>query len=501
MGLAACGDDDDEITGPVGADPAFAEGVAAGAVTDSEATLWTRFEEGDITGQVASDAQFDDIVEEQDLTPDNEADSTVHWDVEGLDAATLYYYRFVSEEGASPSGSFTTAPEPDDDASFTFAMSGDADGTRDESGNPTVNGFELFDAMRGDQPDFFLFAGDTVYVDSFNAPEPAATLDEFRAKHRENRTYQPLRDFLASTAVFPSIDDHEVIDDFSGQGVDPELYAAGYRSFRDYYPFGAEPGEWSDVVGPDGAPELYESFRWGSAAEFFILDTRTYRSPTEYCELPSGDRDNLPAAGLPDANEDLSELRGALGYAPESDQECVESLSDESRTLLGDEQKEWLFDGLRDSEATFKFVMVSGPIQELFIMPYDRWESYSAERSEILNFIADEGIENVIFLSTDIHGSFINEVSPNNLQGEEPVAVEVVTGPIASIQLGQLLDGVIAEDFAEPYAEFVTGALGAECVQINSYAYALFQVDAGAVTVQIKDETGEVLCEETFEAQ
>jgi alkaline phosphatase D len=334
----ACGDDDDADPESIEVDPGFAEGVAAGAVTEGGATLWTRYE-GDITGQVASDPQFEDVVEDAELTPDDEADSTVHWGVEGLDADTVYHYRFLSESGASPAGTFTTAPDADNDDSFTFAMSGDADGTRDEAGEPTVNGFELFDAMRADEPDFFLYAGDTVYADSFNAPEPAVTLDEFRAKHRENRGYQPLRDFLASTAVFPSIDDHEVIDDFGGQGVEPELYAAGYRSFRDYYPFGGEPDEWNGVDGPDGAPELYESFRWGATAEFFILDTRTYRSPTLYCELPSGDRDNLPAGGVSDADQALGQLRSELGYPPESDEECVESLESGARTMLGEEQK------------------------------------------------------------------------------------------------------------------------------------------------------------------
>ena len=502
--FAACGDDDDEVTGPLGIDPVFADGVAAGAVTDSEVTLWTRFEGGEVTGQIANDSDFDEVVEEESLTPDEEADSTVHWAVDGLDPATVYHYRFVSGDGASPLGTFRTAPDPDDRAAFTFVMSGDADGTRDESGNPSVNGFELFDAMRADEPDFFLFAGDTVYADSFNAPEPAETLEDYRVKHRENRGYEPLRDFLASTAVVPSIDDHEVVDDFSGQSVAPERYAAGYRAFRDYYPFGGDPAEWNGVEGPGDAPELYGSFRWGSAAEFFILDTRTYRSPTEYCELPSGDRDNLALASLPvgrGGDERLVELRGLLGYPPEADLECLSALGSDDRTMLGDDQKQWLMRSLRDSQATFKFVMVSGPIQELFIMPYDRWEGYPAERVEILERIAAQDIENVVFLSTDIHGSFINEVRIDALSDDEPVGIEVVTGPIASIRLGELLDFVIAQDFAQPYADFIEQEAGADCVEIDSYTYGLVRVESDAVTVQIKDEAGEVLCEEAFEAE
>ena len=49
-------------------------------------------------------------------------------------------------------------------------------------------------------------------------------------------------------------------------------------------------------------------------------------------------------------------------------------------------------------------------LQQFYALPYDRWEGYAAERSEILNFIRNNGIENVAFLTTDNHGTLQNQV-------------------------------------------------------------------------------------------
>jgi alkaline phosphatase D len=276
---------------------------------------------------------------------------------------------------------------------------------------------------------------------------------------------------------------------------------AGYRAFRDYYPFGGSPREWAEVSGADDAAPIYSSFRWGSAAEFFILDNRTYRSPVEYCQLPSGDRDNLATIGRPDTDPRLGALRETLSYPAEADSACLSALEDPARTLLGDEQKEWLKEGLRESDATFKFIVVGVPIQELYVLPFDRWEGYPAERQEILNFLAEEEITNVIFLATDIHGSFINEVSADIVSGAPPVAVEVVTGPIASITLAPLLDIVAAEGFAEPYREVMLDVAGVECAEFESFSYALFEVESNQVAVSIKDDAGTELCDQTFNAE
>ena len=63
------------------------------------------------------------------------------------------------------------------------------------------------------------------------------------------------------------------------------------------------------------------------------------------------------------------------------------------------------------------------------MLPYDRWEGYGGERKEILNFIRDNGIENVEFLTTDNHGTLQNQVFIDKFTDAETIAHETITGP------------------------------------------------------------------------
>ena len=111
---------------------------------------------------------------------------------------------------------------------------------------------------------------------------------------------------------------------------------------------------------------------------------------------------------------DVSDTRGAFrvlaGLPPAPPPGCLDAIFDPSRTFLGPVQKQAVKDALLNSTATFKFIVNELPIQQIYALPYDRWEGYGAERNELLNFIRDNAIENVIFLATDIHANLINDV-------------------------------------------------------------------------------------------
>ena len=67
------------------------------------------------------------------------------------------------------------------------------------------------------------------------------------------------------------------------------------------------------------------------------------------------------------------------------------------------------------------------------MLPYDRWEGYAAERNEILNFISNNGIDNVVFLTTDTHATLAERGVHGHVHGlRRPIANELVTGPIAT---------------------------------------------------------------------
>jgi 3-phytase/alkaline phosphatase D len=106
--------------------------------------------------------------------------------------------------------------------------------------------------------------------------------------------------------------------------------------------------------------------------------------------------------------------------------------------MLGQAQYNELAGDLLDAQArgiTWKFIMVPEPIQNLGpLVAADRFEGYAYERSRLLQFIDEQGITNVAFITADIHSTFINNVTyqldPNDNQ-RTTGAFEISTGSVA----------------------------------------------------------------------
>ncbi|MBA3746767.1 MAG: alkaline phosphatase D family protein [Solirubrobacterales bacterium] len=185
-----------------------------------------------------------------------------------------------------------------------------------------------------------------------------------------------------------------------------ERKANGYRAFFEHMPRA-------------GSDLLYGSFALG-AAEVFLLDTRQYR-------------DDQPC------NPDDSFFSDP----------CPASVTDApGRTLLGSQQKAWLKDGLRRSAAQWKVIANQVMITSLDAPPRnplntDSWDGYGAERAELIDHLAVEGIADVTFVTGDIHTFFAGDVTrtgrqavrgidtPNLIDGP-PRATEFVGGAITS---------------------------------------------------------------------
>ncbi len=165
--------------------------------------------------------------------------------------------------------------------------------------------------------------------------------------------------------------------------------------------------------------------------------------------------------------------------------------------MLGPVQKAAFKSALLSSTAKFKFVINEVPIQQFYALPYDRWEGYGAERNELLSFIRDNGISNVVFLTTDMHANLISNVFIDRFAAPAAIAKEFVTGPIATFTFQQEIES-FAAGLGQPPA-VVVGAfhnvlniVGVQCRNINRDAYGLVVVDAvaGTATVSFKDENG-----------
>ncbi len=456
--VAGCGEEEEEGTPAATATPtpseaAFTHGVASGDVTDTGVILWTRVDaEAELTAEVASDGQFEQVVASERLQAKAENDFVVKADIEGLDPDASYFYRFLSPDGtASPIGTFRTAPAEDVVSDVVFAYSADS--------ASYLQPFTLLSTVREDAPDFFVYLGDTVIADppEVEGLPTATTLPEYRQLYKDNREDEHLAGLMAATSTYAIWDDHEVVNDFAGETVDPDMLAAGRQAFFEYNPIRQS---------PDDPNRLYRSFRWGKDVELFILDERQYRSAEFFCYDEEGEEEQFPTR---------------IG-----DVACLEGLRDPSRTILGTEQKEWLKQALLNSDAKFKFIINEVPISEFILLPYDRWEGYPAEREELLNFITDNGIENVIFLTTDLHGTIVNTL--------ENGCMEIIIGPIARETIGEELEAM------EVSIELLEGLLPGitdEFYNLDIYNYGLVKVltseTPAKVVIEIKDGDGNLL--------
>jgi alkaline phosphatase D len=314
-------------------------GYVAGEVTPDSALIWLRAEpQSKVAIQYTTHAGFGEFLSTAAHPVDAAADSTVNILLAGLRPSTRYYYRArVAGRAPGAIASFVTAPRPNDSAKVVFCFSGD---TR-ESYRP----FSVMEAVRRQRPDFFLHLGDTIYADrNGRARRP----EEFWAKYRSNRSDAATQQCFGETCVYATWDDHEVANDYLPAH---PLAPIGQKAFLDYWPVLRVSSE---------RGRIYRSFRWGKAAELFILDTRQYR-----------------------------DLR--IG------------------SMLGENQKKWLFDGLARSSALFKFVATPVPMAG---GGRDRWDGYPREREEILRFINDKKLPGVVFLSADLHYAAITKI-PN----------------------------------------------------------------------------------------
>jgi hypothetical protein len=198
----------------------------------------------------------------------------------------------------------------------------------------------------------------------------------------------------------------------------------------------------------------------------------------------------------------LRGIRGFVALPPEAAPGCLEALRDPERTMLGAEQKRFLFDRLLHSDATWRVVVNEVPMQTYYALPYDRWEGYAAERDEILRYIEENNIHNVVFLTTDTHANIFGPVRRGMFGEGEAVAYETTAGPIATAPLEEEVIEAIGEAAGGLFSSFLTGVAGVECAELRSYSYGLVEIDpsAGTMTITAKDGAGTELCRKTLEA-
>lgn len=301
-------------------DSAFAW-VAASTECVATLELWPADSNSEVVADVFlhADAGFAGAYRFSDLLPDHE-----------------YRYRaHFSNAGYGPWLRLRTAPRLQDRAPLSFIYCADI--------GPNAELYDIFPLLGTQQECMYLNLGDWPYSDKYPA---ARSIEEFRSRHREVRSPRAIQEFMWRLPIVAIFDDHDIRNGWTRSILDsdPALYAAGMQVWSEYF--------------PSESKVHYRSFRWGSLAEFFVIDTRTYRDDP-------------------------------LITAPE----C--------RRFLGKAQFEWLTSGLAASDAAFKFIVTSVPFD--FNGTIDDWGAFEVEKESLRAFLRDALISNVIFLTADRH--------------------------------------------------------------------------------------------------
>ncbi|MEO0533801.1 MAG: alkaline phosphatase D family protein [Cyanobacteria bacterium P01_A01_bin.123] len=433
-------------------------GVASGDTTQTSTVLWTRSTAiGEVTFEYGTHADFTAIVETQTASVSDPL-VPVKVAVEGLLPATEYFYRVTDAAGAIATGQFRTPAPVGTYSGLRFGVSGDWQG--ELSPFPAIaNGAER-------DLDFFVQMGDTLEADSESPALPgvtqAQTLEEFRIKHAEIYTERfgvnNWADLRASTSIYSTWDDHEITNDFAGGAApadspqrdqifgdaetgfvnDTPAFDAGLEAFQDYKPLRDEfYGETGDARTAD-EQNLYRFNTFGSDAASYVLDVRSFRD----APLPF-----LPETALPEAVD---------AY--------LEAAFEPGRTMLGQAQLEQFKQDLLAAEEagiTWKFVMSTVPMQNFGIpVAGERWEGYAAERAELLSFIDENDIDNVVFITGDFHGHVVNNVTYQETFGGPQIAtdvVDVMIGPVGIQLTVPFLPEPFNETFAAPFGPATVG--------------------------------------------
>ena len=474
--------------------PGFSHGVASGEITSTSALLWARSNQaGPVRLHVWSYPRKGMPVVQIDLRAAAARDLVVQRRVHGLLPNRRYSYAFSAPFGKSrivSPGEFRTAPLPSDPQTIRFAISGDADGTRDpKTGKPAYNAFQVYGQMAAERNHFNINLGDTIYSDSEVAGlPPALTVAAKWGKYRQNLGFGHLRNLRRATGLYSHWDDHEFINDFTRAENGGAIYAAGVTAFRDYAP-----------VSYSSRDGLYRTFRWGKHLELFFLDERSFRSAKVRAICAD---DLAPAAPQPVRNAFAALVPGLANPVPQA---CLDALADPARTMLGARQYAAFTKAIRASTATWKVVVNEVPIQQFYALPYDRWEGYAAERDRLLRFL-QANVQNVLFLTTDTHANFVNEVRLSTLEPGGPVGTgiwEVVTGPVATNTQNREVDQTLGRSgmgsaiVALFYKPPPPRGVGMDCASADVYSYAEVKVTGAAITVTPKDLNGKLVHEET----
>jgi alkaline phosphatase D len=444
-------------------DQPFQLGIASGDPASDGFVLWTRLAprplEGDggmpaenveVKWRVATDEKFAHVVKSgvELAVPENA--HAVHAEVAGLAPDRWYFYQFEAAGEASPIGrarTLLTADALPEKLKFAFASC-----QHFETGY-----FPSYEFLAREGLDLAFHLGDYIYenggrnnlVRKHLGPE-IMTLAHYRVRHAQYKTDPDLQAAHAACPWFVTWDDHEVDNNYANDISEQPNVAAedflkrranAYKAYYEHMPLRRA----SLPRGPD--MQLYRSARFGRLAEFFVLDTRQYRT-----DQPCGDGRKAPCAGV----------------------------YDENATMLGDAQEAWLNKGLAASPGTWNVLAQQVMMARVDRLPgegeaysMDQWPGYEVNRRRMLKHFEEAKIANPVVLTGDIHTNWVNDLvvdfdeRQSRAVGTEFVATSISSGG-NGVEKVKGHDEVLSEN---PFVKFFNAERGYVSCEVTPTAW------------------------------
>ena len=360
---------------------------------------------------------------------DEQADYTQQYALKGLQPNTEYRVLLEARKSGSPvvsdtvSGVFLTAPSAEQTDPVSFVMVTCHDYIRKDH----EDGHLIYPAMQKLDPDFYIHAGDIEYYDK---PFPYAFTEPLM-RFKWNRLFAlPLqRSFFTQTTSYFMKDDHDALanDSWAGMTYGAVSFERGLEIFdREQFPT-HEP--------------TYKTIRWGKHLQVWIVEGRNYRSPND---LPDGP----------------------------------------GKTIWGQAQKQWFFETVAASDATFRVLISSTPV--LGPDRKNKHDNYSNtdfayEGNEIKAFLNEQ--DNFFICTGDRHWQYVSQPAGTDLW-------EFSVGPGSDVHAGGWKqDDVRAE---HRFLRVKGGFLSARVREESDRATMVFQHH---------DVYGQVVHEESFAAK
>ena len=180
-------------------------------------------------------------------------------------------------------------------------------------------------------------------------------------------------------------------------------------------------------------------------------------------------------------------------------------IDDPARTMMGRAQMSWLTNGLTSSETRWKIVgnpvmitpvllppldpQSTGAVTELLGIPRegvpynaDQWDGYTADRRRLLDSIKSNGVDNVVFITGDIHSSWACDIPVDvaNYPGAGTVATELVGTSVTSTNVDDMVNAPPNTAGTAVAAAFTTTNHHVRFCEMDAHGYSVLTVTPAA---------------------